>query len=53
MEHSIGIAGPLPMMPPGQLPLSSVSVDNIPKGVEAGCSPRRAQSEGCITHQVS
>ena len=37
MEHSIGIAGPLPMMPPGQLPLSSVSVDNIPKGVEAGC----------------
>ncbi|XP_041464443.1 uncharacterized protein LOC121415325 [Lytechinus variegatus] len=51
MERSIGIAGPLPMMPSGQLPMSSVSVDNIPRGVEAGDSPRRAQSEGCITQQ--
>ena len=51
-EQAVGIAGPLPIMPRGELPMSSVSVDNIPRGVEAGGSPRRAQSTGSIPKEV-
>ncbi|XP_071478289.1 uncharacterized protein [Diadema antillarum] len=52
-EQGLDIAGPLPIMPQGQLPMSSVSVDNIPRGVEAGESPRRTKSTGNLPKQTS